>query len=78
MPAVESEQEGLQLTQSRCSGRGESPCQFATCMNKVATIAEIIAMCTSIKVLQHNNIVVNRPHDIVYRRHDIANRRRTI
>ena len=41
----------------------------------MATIAEIIATCTSIKVLQHNNIVVNRPHDIVNRQHDIANRR---
>ena len=53
---------------------GESPCQFATCMNKVANIAEIIATCTSIKILQHNDIVENRRHDVVNRRHDLINR----
>ena len=58
----------MKLLQSRCSGRGESPCQFATCMNNLVAIAEIIAMCTSIMVLQHNDIVVNRPHDVVNRR----------
>ena len=65
MPAVESEHEGLQRAQSRCSGRGESPCQFATCMNNMAAIAErIIATSTSIKVLLQNDIVVNRPHHV--------------
>ena len=59
------EEEGLQRAQSRCSDREESPCQFATCTNKVATIAEIIATCTSIKILQRDDIVVNRRHDVV-------------
>ena len=63
----------MKLLQSRCSGRGESPCQFATCMNNLVAIAEIIAMCTSIMVLQHNDIVVNRPHDVVNRRHNLLN-----
>ena len=67
VPAVKSEQEGLQQVQSRCSGRGESPCQFATCMNNMETIAEIIALCTSVKILQYNEILVNRPHDVVNR-----------
>ena len=52
-------------------------------MNNMAAIAEIIATCTSIKVLQHNDIVVNRRHDLVNRTlanrgNDIANRRHNL